>query len=129
MPINVVNTRNVSPTSFPPGIRVSANMGLLFLSGVTARPLDLDADADFAFPEDIGEQTRMMLDNIQAVLDEAGISWRDVVKITRFYTEMGGKDVVAEYLQGWHPCTTTLGVDRLPQKGAKVMYDVVAVAP
>ena len=129
MSIKVVNTRNVSATSFPPGIRVSADTGLLFLSGVTARPIDLDADADFTFPEDIDEQTRMMLENIQTVLDEAGISWREVVKITRFYTESGGRDVVNEYLQGWHPCTTTLGVERLPLDGAKIMYDVVAVAP
>jgi enamine deaminase RidA (YjgF/YER057c/UK114 family) len=129
MPIQVVNTRNVSATAFPPGIRVSSDMGLLFLSGVTARPLDLDAQVSFAFPEDINQQTRMMLDNIQAILDEAGISWRDVVKITRFYTESGGGSVVQEYLQGWNPCTTTLGVERLPLEGAKIMYDVIATVP
>lgn len=129
MPIQIVNTRNVPPTAFPPGIRVTADMGFLFLSGVTARPLDLEPDADFDYPDDLNEQTRMMLDNIQQVLDEAGITWRDVIKITRFYTERGGNAVVAEYLDGWNPCTTTLGVDELPEVGAKIMYDVIAVAP
>jgi enamine deaminase RidA (YjgF/YER057c/UK114 family) len=129
MPIQVVNTRNVSPTAFPPGIRVSADMGLLFLSGITARPLDLDPAADFEFPDDIGTQTRMMLENAEAVLEQAGATWRDVIKITRFYTESGGGDVVREFLQGWNPCTTTLGVDRLPLPGAKIMYDVIAAVP
>ena len=129
MPLEVINTRNVSPTAFPPAIRVSADMGYLFLSGVTARPLALDADAQFEYPDDIDEQTRMMLENIQQVLDEVGITWREVIKITRFYTERGGNGVVAEYLQGWNPCTTTLGVDRLPMEGAKIMYDVIAVVP
>lgn len=129
MPIQVVNTRNVPPTAFPPGIRVSADMGYLFLSGITARPLDLDPQADFDFPDDISDQTRLMLENIEQILDEAGIGWRDVIKITRFYTETGGGDVVREVLQGWNPCTTTLGVDRLPIAGAKIMYDVIAVVP
>lgn len=127
MPIQVVNTRNVSATAFPPGIRVTADMGFLFLSGITARPLNLDPNADFQFPDDIGTQTRMMLENIQAILDEAGVTWRDVIKITRFYTESGGGDVVREYLDGWNPCTTTLGVDQLPISGAKIMYDIIAV--
>lgn len=129
MPIQIVNTRNVPTTAFPPAIRVSADMGYLFLSGVTARPLDLEPDAPFDYPDDINEQTRMMMNNIQQVLDEAGIGWRDVIKITRFYTERGGNQIVAEFLDGWNPTTTTLGVDELPMPGAKIMYDVIAVVP
>ena len=129
MPIQIVNTRNVPPTAFPPGIRVSADMGYLFLSGVTARPLDLDPDADFDYPDDLEAQMRMMLDNVEQVLDEAGITWREVIKITRFYTENAGNAIAAEYFQGWNPCTTTLGVDELPDVGAKIMYDVIAVVP
>ena len=129
MPIQIVNTRNVPPTAFPPAIRVSADMGYLFLSGVTARPLTLAPDAAFDYPADISVQTRMMLENIQQILDEAGIGWRDVIKITRFYTERGGNEVVAEFLDGWNPTTTTLGVDELPMPGAKIMYDVIAVVP
>jgi enamine deaminase RidA (YjgF/YER057c/UK114 family) len=68
-----------------------------------------------------------MLQNVEAVLEQAGATWRDVIKITRFYTESGGGEVVREFLQGWNPCTTTLGVDELPISGAKIMYDVIAV--
>ena len=92
-----------------------------------ARPLDLAPEESFDFPEDIDQQTRMVLDNIQGVLDEAGITWREVIKIVRFYTESGGNAVRAEYLGDWNPCSTTLGVEQLPEQGAKSMYDVTAV--
>lgn len=129
MPVQVVNTRNVLKTSFAAGIRVSSDMDILFLSGVTARPLDLDPDEPYEYPDDVEQQTRMTLDNVQGVLDEAGITWTDVVKIVRFYTETPGNAIRAEYLGDWNPCSTTLGVEQLPEPGAKIMYDVTAVVP
>jgi len=129
MPIEVVNTRNVIKTSFAAGLRISSDMDLLFLSGVTARPLDLSPEDSFEFPDDLDQQARMTLDNIQGVLDEAGITWREVIKIVRFYTETPANDIRAEYLGDWNPCSTTLGVDELPEAGAKIMYDVTAAVP
>ena len=129
MPIEVVNTRNILKTSFAAGLRISSDMDLLFLSGVTARPLDLTSEDPFEFPDDLDQQARMALDNIQEVLDEAGITWREVIKIVRFYTETPTNGVRAEYLGDWNPCSTTLGVDQLPDAGAKIMYDVTAAVP
>ena len=129
MPIQVVNTRNVDKTSFAPGLRISSDMDLLFLSGVTARPPELDAAESYEYPDSLEEQTRAVLENIQEILDEAGITWREVIKIVRFYTEAGGNAIRAEYLGDWQPCSTTLGVDALPDPGAKIMYDVTAVVP
>ncbi len=129
MPIQIVNTRNVDKTAFAPGLRISSDMDLLFLSGMTARPPELDAAEAYDYPDSIEEQTRSVLENIQGVLDEAGITWREVIKIVRFYTEPGGNAIRAEYLGDWQPCSTTLGVDRLPDPGAKIMYDVTAVVP
>ena len=129
MPIQIVNTRNVDKTSFAPGLRISSDMDLLFLSGMTARPPELDLSEPYEFSDSIEEQTRSVLENIQGVLDEAGITWREVIKIVRFYTEAGGNAIRAEYLGDWQPCSTTLGVDRLPDPGAKIMYDVTAVVP
>ncbi len=129
MPIQIVNTRNVDKTAFAPGLRISSDMDLLFLSGMTARPPELDAAEAYDYPDSIEEQTRSVLENIQGVLDEAGITWREVIKIVRFYTEAGGNAIRAEYLGDWQPCSTTLGVDRLPDPGAKIMYDVTAVVP
>ncbi len=129
MPIEVVNTRNVAKTSFAPGLRISSDMDLLFLSGITARSPGLDAAESYDYPDSVDEQTRRVFENIQEILDEAGITWREVIKIVRFYTEAGGNAIRAEYLGDWMPCSTTLGVDRLPEPGAKIMYDVTAVVP
>jgi 2-iminobutanoate/2-iminopropanoate deaminase len=129
MPIQVVETRNVPKTAYAPGIRVSADMDIVFLSGISARPLGLSDEEPFEFPGSIEEQTRMMYENIQSVLDELGITWREVVKVTRFFTERGGGEVAAQFLQGWNPCSTSLSVSRLPWEGAKVMHDVTAVVP
>ncbi len=129
MPIQIVNTRNVDKTSFAPGLRISSDMDLLFLSGMTARPPELDLSEPYEFSDSLEEQTRSVLENIQGVLDEAGITWREVIKIVRFYTEAGGNAIRSEYLGDWQPCSTTLGVDRLPDPGAKIMYDVTAVVP
>ncbi len=129
MPIQIVNTRNVDKTSFAPGLRISSDMDLLFLSGMTARPPELDLSEPYEFSDSIEEQTRSVLENIQGVLDEAGITWSEVIKIVRFYTEAGGNAIRSEYLGDWQPCSTTLGVDRLPDPGAKIMYDVTAVVP
>ena len=129
MPIQIVNTRNVDKTSFAPGLRISSDMDLLFLSGMTARPPELDLSEPYEFSDSIEEQTRSVLENIQGVLDEAGITWREVIKIVRFYTEAGGNAIRSEYLGDWQPCSTTLGVDRLPDPGAKIMYDLTAVVP
>ena len=129
MPIEVVNTRNVAKTSFAPGLRISSDMDLLFLSGITARSPGLDAAEPYDYPDSVDEQTRRVFENIQEILDEAGITWREVIKIVRFYTEAGGNAIRAENLGDWMPCSTTLGVDRLPEPGAKIMYDVKAVVP
>ncbi len=129
MPIEIVNTRDVAKTSFAPGLRISSDMDLLFLSGITARSPGLDAAEPYDYPDSVDEQTRRVFENIQEILDEAGITWREVIKIVRFYTEAGGNAIRAEYLGDWMPCSTTLGVDRLPEPGAKIMYDVTAVVP
>lgn len=129
MPIKVVEPRNVEKTAYAPAIRVSADTDLLFLSGITARPLDLAPDEPFDYPEDIAIQTRMMYENIQSILDEVGITWRDVIKVVRFTTEDGGGGVAQEFMRGWSPASTSLDVPRLAQEGAKVMHDITAVVP
>ena len=131
MPIEVIQPRprRADTTVFAPGLRVSSDMDLLFFSGITARPLDLDPSDPWEFPADIREEARLMMENIQIVLEEAGITWNDVIKMVKFFTEPGGNDVVRDYLQGWIPCSTSLGVNRLPIEGARIMYDVTAVVP
>ena len=71
----------------------------------------------------------MVMANIQIMLDELGITFKEIVKIVKYYTEPFGRAVEKEFYQGWIHCSTTLSVANLPGDGIKVLFDVTAVIP
>ena len=57
----------------------------MFISGATPSPLyhrHPHVDEEHVHPHDIGEQTRRAMDSIKLILDHAGASFGDVVKVT-----------------------------------------------
>lgn len=79
----------------------------------------------------IEEQTARTLDNLRAVLEEAGSSLNDVVKVTahlqKVNRDFAGYDSVYRlYFQPPYPVRTTVGSDLL---GILVEVDVVALRP
>ena len=78
----------------------------------------------------IEEQTRQSLDNLGAILREAGMDYSDIVKTTVLLDSI--KDfaamnaVYAEYFEGEKPARMCYEVAALPM-GAKVEIDAVAV--
>ena len=82
------------------------------------------------FPEGgIKEQTRQSLENIKAILQEAGLSMQSVVKTTVFLTDMGDfaemNSVYAEFFAEPYPARSAVAVKTLP-KNALVEIEVVA---
>jgi len=77
----------------------------------------------------IGPETERVLDNLQAVLGEAGLAFSDVVKTTVFLTTMANFQAMnAAYAArfGDHrPARSTVAVSELPA-GALVEIDAVA---
>ena len=77
----------------------------------------------------ISEQTRQVLDNLKAVLEEAGASLEQVVKTTVFLQDMndfaGMNAVYAEYFQEPYPARSTVQVTRLP-RDVRVEIEVLA---
>ena len=77
----------------------------------------------------IKEQTRQSLLNVQAILEEAGLSFANVVKTTVFladisdFADMNG--VYAEFFSEPYPARSAVAVKSLP-KGALVEIEVVA---
>src|SRR5207249_1842975 len=67
------------PKGFNHGILTTGGR-LLFLSGQTA----LDADGKIVAPDDVVAQYRQVLDNLKAVVEEAGGKMQDIVKINIF---------------------------------------------
>src|SRR5262245_63713779 len=76
---------------YAPAIRVEAPGDLLFLSGATPSPLyhrHPHELAEHQHPVAIEEQTRLAMENIKSVLEHEGLTWSDVVKVTKYLTDM-----------------------------------------
>ena len=77
----------------------------------------------------IKEQTRQSLTNIQAILEEAGLTMANVVKTTVFMADMNDfadmNSVYAEFFTEPYPARSAVAVKTLP-KGALVEIEVVA---
>lgn len=99
---------------------------LLFCSG----QIGLDPVTGSLVGEDIQAQTRRAMDNLSAIMAEAGTSWDHVVRTTIYLTDLDDFSVVnaayAAYLSSPFPARTTVQVAALP-KGARVEIDAIAV--
>lgn len=77
----------------------------------------------------IKEQTRQSLRNVQAILEEAGLTMGNVVKTTVFMADMNDfadmNAVYAEFFSEPYPARSAVAVKTLP-KGALVEIEVVA---
>ena len=78
----------------------------------------------------VKEQTKQSLENVKAILEEAGASFNDVVKATVFIKDMNDfvkiNEVYAEYFTENKPARACVEVARLP-KDVKVEIEVIAV--
>jgi 2-iminobutanoate/2-iminopropanoate deaminase len=75
-------------------------------------------------------QTRRALENLRAVLGQAGMSLDSVVKTTIFLTDLGDFDVVnsvySEYFNPPYPARSTVQAAALP-RGARVEIEAIAM--
>lgn len=100
---------------------------LLFLSGIgPRRPITNE------IPEGIEAQTRATVDNVRAILQEAGSSLEKILDVTVYLTDMKGdferfNRVYAEVLGKIQPTRTTVGVDSLPTPISVEMKIIAAV--
>jgi len=78
----------------------------------------------------IEEEIHQIMNNLKSILEEAGLSFRDVVKTTIFVTDMSvyGKvnEVYASYISDPFPARETICVKDLPL-GARVEISMIAV--
>jgi len=121
---------------YAPAIEVREPSVLLFLSGATALPLyhqHPHVPEEQKSPDDIVEQTRRVLANIKSVLDAQGMTWRNVVKVTKYVTDMREADdmhaTMREEFGDWRPASTLVCINNLSSPGARVELDMIAVGP
>lgn len=103
---------------------IDSGAGLVFLSGQL--PIN---PATGAFPEGIREQTRQAILNVQAILQEAGLSLSNVVKTTVFLADMGDfaamNEVYAQFFTEPFPARSAVAVKTVPN-GALVEIECIA---
>jgi len=124
-------TKMVTETALAPAAvgpysqAVSAN-GFVFCSGQVA----LDPGTGELVGGSIADETRQALKNLSTVLDAAGSSLTNVVKVTAYLTDMGDfaefNDAYEEFFGGEPPARATVGVVALP-KGARVEVECIAL--
>jgi len=121
---DVVLTRN-APAPVGPYSQAIRAGGMVFVAGQI--PLDPTTGR---MPEGIAEQTRLVLRNVQAVLQAAGASLADVVKTTVFLKDLGEfaamNEVYATFFPDDPPARATVEVARLP-RDARVEIEAIAV--
>ena len=109
------------------GIRIS---NFVFLSG----QVPFDRDGNVVGIGDLRKQTRQVFENIKVILEKAGATFQDVVKLTTFFTvDITDHDKVSDYFEvrkeyfGDHkPCST--GVQIVALVDSRLMLEVEVIA-
>lgn len=120
----IIVTKKAPAPVGPYSQAVEAN-GFLFCSGQIA----INPETNQVLQGGIPEQTELVMKNISAVLEEAGLNFGNVVKTTIFLTNMSDFPVVNEIYAKAFPSTpparSTVAVAGLP-KGVQVEIEVIA---
>ncbi len=121
----IINTPNAPAPIGPYSQSVMAG-NLLFVSGqIAIDPQTGNIEANDAF----AETTQVML-NIQAILQQAGLDFNNVVKTTIFLSDMSlftiVNEVYGKYFTGNFPARETVAVKELPKK-VNVEISVIAI--
>ncbi len=122
--MRVISTKK-APAAIGPYSQAIQVGNLIYTSGQI--PID-PATGNFV-EGGIKEQTRQSLTNIQAILEEVGLTMGNVVKTTVFMADMADfadmNSVYAEFFSEPYPARSAVAVKTLP-KGALVEIEVVA---
>lgn len=113
-----------APNPVGPYSQAFVSNGLVF----TAGQIGLDAISGELAGSDIESQTKQVIENLSAILEEAGSSLDKVIKTTCYLTNMSDyqtyNEVYAKFMIG-NPARATVEVKSLP-KNALIEIDAVA---
>ncbi len=115
-----------APAAIGPYSQAIVANGFLFSAGQIA----LDPATGQMVEGDVMRQTERVMENLQAVLDSAGLKWIDVVRTTVYLHDMADFPKVNEIYGRWigdaRPARSTVQVTALP-RGGLVEIDMTAV--
>ncbi len=98
---------------------------MIFISG----QIPIDPKSGNLVQSDIKAETTQVMENLKAILTEAGMTFDDVIKTSIFLMDMGQfgavNEVYGSYFTGYAPARETVQVAGLP-KGVNVEISMIA---
>jgi 2-iminobutanoate/2-iminopropanoate deaminase len=123
----VINTNN-APAPIGPYSQAIAAGNFVFVSG----QIPLDPATGELVSENVKAETKQVMENIKAVLLEAGLGFGHIVKTSIFLTDMQSfaqvNEVYGTYFTDQYPARETVQVAALP-KNVNVEISVIAIKP
>lgn len=120
----IINTQN-APAPIGPYSQAVRAGDFLFVSG----QIPVDPNTDKLISDTLKEETLRVLDNVSAILTEAGFAFSDLVKTTIFLSDMSHfaevNEIYGSYFSADFPARETVAVKGLP-KGVNVEISAIA---
>ena len=120
----IINTAN-APAPIGPYSQAIKAGGLLFISGQVA----LKPGSSDIITSSISEETAQVMNNLKAILNEAGLDFSNVIKTTIFLSDMNlfsaVNEVYGKFFASGFPARETVAVKGLP-KNANVEISMIA---
>jgi 2-iminobutanoate/2-iminopropanoate deaminase len=121
----IINTKNAPAPIGPYNQAVLVN-GTLYISGQVC----IDPQSGNLKNRDIEDETHQVMQNLKAILTEAGMTFGNVVKTTIFITDMNQfsaiNEIYGKYFSGNFPARETVQVSALP-KFVNIEISMIAV--
>ena len=115
-----------APEALGPYSQAVRCQNMLFISG----QLPIEPDTGRMAGGGFGIKTKRAMDNIGAILNEAGLDFKNLVKVTIYTTQLDKFQQINEayspYFGDTPPARAVVGVDSLP-KGAEMEIEAIAV--
>ncbi len=115
-----------APAAVGPYSQAIQTGGLLFISGQI--PIDVSKNGE-VFKGDIKVQTKIVMENIKALLESQKLSLKNIVKTSIFLTDMKDfasvNEVYGSYFSEVPPARACVAVSELP-KGVNIEIEAVA---
>ena len=123
--MKTIISTNQAPSAVGPYSQAVEFNNLLFISG----QVPVSPSTGQVIDGDISAQIEQVLENIGAILDEAGYSYKDVLKCTCLLDDMDNframNEVYARYFTTEQPARAAFGVVKLPL-GVKIEIEAIA---
>ena len=123
--MTIINTNN-APAPIGPYSQATVAGNFVFVSG----QIPLNPVTGELVTTGITDEAVMVMENIKAILTEAGIGFENIVKTSIFLTDLGNfgqvNEVYGKYFTANFPARETVQVSALP-KGVNVEISVIAV--